>query len=162
MRRALRPAIRRAMVVAATLAVAACQVGPRPLMEGWAAPRGDWTIVSQVAPGIAAMSPVEASQYVGRTISFGPHGVVSGGDRCPKPTYIVNLVYAPRYLARQYGMSPSYLGLYAHQDVKVTEVFCEGRKWPGLGGYIVWADDERGYAIRDGIWFELRRSATQG
>lgn len=162
MSRAPLPAIRCAMAVAASLAVAACQVGPRPLMEGSAAPRGDWTIVSQVAPGIAAMSPVEASQYVGRTISFGPDGVVSGGDRCPRPTYIVNLVYAPRYLARQYGMSPSNLGLYAHQDVKVTEVFCEGRKWPGLGGYIVWADHERGYAIRDGIWFELRRSAPQG
>lgn len=155
-------AIRRAMAVAAALAVAACQVGPRPLMEGWAAPKGDWTVVSHLAPSIAAMSPVEASRYVGRTISFGPNGVVSGGDRCPKPTYIVNLIYAPRYLARQYGMTPASLDLYDHQDVKVTEVFCEGRKWSGLGGYVVWADNERGYAIRDGIWFELRRSAPQG
>jgi hypothetical protein len=162
MSRALLPAIRRAAAVAATVVVAGCQVGPRPVTDGWAAPKGDWQIVSQVAPGIATMSPVDASQYVGRTISFGPNGVVSGADRCPKPTYIVSLVYAPRYLARQYGMSPASLGLYAHQDVKVTEVFCEGRKWRGLGGHVVWANDERGYAIRDGVWFELRRPPPPG
>jgi hypothetical protein len=105
------------------------------------------------------MSPVEASQYVGRTISYGAAGVASGADRCANPTYIVNLVYADRYLFRQYGMRPANLGLYPHQDVKVTEVFCEGKKWRGLGAHVVWADAERGYAIRDGVWFELRRAA---
>lgn len=151
--------IGRAAVVAAALLVTGCQVGPRQVLDGSAAPRGDWHIVSQVAPGIAAMSPVEASQYVGRTISYGAAGVASGADRCANPTYIVNLVYADRYLFRQYGMRPANLGLYPHQDVKVTEVYCEGKKWRGLGAHVVWADAERGYAIRDGVWFELRRAA---
>ena len=49
------------------------------------------------------MSPVDASHYVGRTISYGAAGVTSGADRCASPKYIVNLVYADRYLSRQYG-----------------------------------------------------------
>ena len=162
MSHALVAAAGRAAIAIAALLVAGCQVGPRPVKDGWAAPKGDWQVVSQVAPGIAAMSPVEAQRYVGHTISFGPGGVASGADRCAKPSYIVNLVYADRYLSRQYGLRPANLGLYPHQDVKVTEVFCEGRKWKGLGGHVVWADDERGYAVRDGIWFELRRAPPPG
>jgi hypothetical protein len=150
--------IGRAAVAAAILLVTGCQVGPRQVLDGWAAPHGDWQVVSHVAPGIAAMSPVDASHYVGRTISYGAAGVASGADRCASPKYIVNLVYADRYLSRQYGMRPANLGLYPHQDVKVTEVFCDGKKWRGLGAHVVWADHERGYAIRDGVWFELRRA----
>src|SRR5512139_3208713 len=127
MSHALVAAAGRAAIAIAALLVAGCQVGPRPVKDGWAAPKGDWQVVSQVAPGIAAMSPVEAQRFVGQTISFGPGGVASGSDRCAKPSYIVNLVYADRYLSRQYGLRPANLGLYPHQDVKVTEVFCEGR-----------------------------------
>lgn len=152
----------RIAIAAAALLAAGCQVGPRPIKDGWASPKGDWLVVSQVAPGIAAMSPVEAQRYVGRTVSFGADGVVSGPDRCAKPTYAVNLVFAERYLYRQYGLRTTNLGIYPYQDVRVTEVFCEGRKWSGLGAHVIWVDDERGYAVRDGIWFELRRAAAPG
>ena len=164
MSRARAPTTRLAAAAAAAIALGlgGCQVGPRPVKDGWALPKGDWQVVAHAAPGIAAMSPVVAQQYVGRSVSFGPHGVTSGAEGCAKPTYVVNLVYADRYLQRQYGVRPASLGLYPHQDVRVTEVFCEGRKWGGLGGHVVWADDERGWAIRDGIWFELRRAAPQG
>jgi len=84
---------------------------------------------------------------------------VATADTCAKPSYIVHLVYAERYLYRQYGVHTRDLGLYRHQDVRVTEVFCEGRKWPGLGAHVIWVDPERGYAVRDGMWFELRRAA---
>jgi len=152
----------RAAATAVALLLAGCQVGPRPVTDGWAAPKGEWRIVAQTAPGMATMSPVQAQQYVGGTIAFGPSGVVSGADQCAKPTYAVNLVYAERYLWRQYGMRPANLGLYPYQDVKVTEVYCDGRKWRGLGAHVIWADGERGYAIHDGVWFELRRPAPQG
>jgi hypothetical protein len=147
-----------ALVALAGVVLAGCQVGPRPVHDGWAMPHGDWQVVSQVAPGIAAMSPVDAAGHVGQTIRYGPDSVSSGRHACAKPVYAVNLVYAERYLWRQYGLHTVDLGLYRHQDVKITEVFCEGRKWPALGGHVVWVDDERGYAIRDGVWFELRRA----
>lgn len=152
----------RAAIAAATLLAAGCQLGPRPVADDWAQPRGEWQIVSHRAPGSAAMSPVDAQRYVGSTVRFGPGAVTSGADTCAKPSFIVNLVYAERYLYRQYGLHTRDLGLYRHQDVRVTEVFCEGRKWPGLGGHVVWVDAERGYAVRDGMWFELRRAAPPG
>jgi hypothetical protein len=152
------PALTRAAVAAAVLLVAGCQVGPRPVKDGWAAPYGDWHVVSHRAPGSAAMSPVDAAGHVGQTIRYGSTGASSGRDSCAKPVYVVNMIYAERYLWRQYGLRTGNLGLYPTQDVKVTEVFCDGRKWPVLGGHVIWADDERGYAIRDGVWFELRRA----
>ena len=147
-----------AAIVAATLLVAGCQLGPRPVPEEWARPRGEWQVVAHRAPG-AAMSPADAQRYVGSVVSFGPGAVTSGADTCAKPTYVVHLVYAERYLYRQYGLHTRDLGLYPHQDVRVTEVFCNGRKWPALGGHVVWVDTERGYAIRNDTWFELRRVA---
>jgi len=149
----------RAAIVAATLLAAGCQLGPRPVADDWAQPRGEWQIVSQRATGRAAMSPADGQRYVGSIVRFGPGAVTSGADTCAKPSFIVNLVYAERYLYRQYGVHTRDLGLYRHQDVRVTEVFCEGRKWPGLGAHVIWVDPERGYAVRDGMWFELRRAA---
>lgn len=153
--------IGRAAIVAATLLAAGCQLGPRPVTADWAQPRGEWQVVSHRDPGSAAMSPVDAQRYIGSIVSFGPGAVTSGADTCAKPSYIVHLVYAERYLYRQYGLHTSDLGLYRHQDVRVTEVFCEGRKWPGLGAHVIWVDHERGYAVRNGMWFELRRVAPQ-
>ena len=152
----------RAAIVAVTLLAAGCQLGPRPVTDDWAQPRGEWQVVSHRAPGIAAMSPVDAQRHVGSIVRFGPGAVTSGADTCAKPSYLVNLVYAERYLYRQYGLHTRDLGLYRHQDVRVTEVFCEGRKWPGLGAHVIWVDAERGYAVRDGMWFELRRAAPTG
>ena len=145
--------------MAVTLLAAGCQLGPRPVTDDWAQPRGDWQVVSHRAPGLAAMSPVDAQRHVGSVVRFGPGAVTSGVNTCAKPSYVVNLVYAERYLYRHYGLHTRDLGLYRHQDVRVTEVFYEGRKWPGLGGHAVWVDAERGYAVRDGMWFELRRAA---
>jgi len=154
--------IRRAAIVAASLLAAGCQLGPRPVADDWAQPRGEWQVVSHRASGNAAMSPVDAQRYVGSIVRFGPGAVTSGADACAKPSFLVNLVYAERYLYRQYGLHTRDLGLYRHQDVRVTEVFCEGRKWPGLGAHVIWVDPERGYAVRDGTWFELRRAAPPG
>ncbi len=151
-----------AAIVAVTLLAAGCQLGPRPVTDDWAQPRGEWQVVSHRAPGIAAMSPADAQRHVGSTVRFGPGAVTSGADTCARPTFVVNLVYAERYLYRQYGLHTRDLGLYRHQDVRVTEVFCEGRKWPGLGAHAIWVDAERGYAVRDGVWFELRRAAPTG
>ncbi len=151
-----------AAVVAVTLLAAGCQLGPRPVTDDWAQPRGEWQVVSHRAPGIAAMSPVDAQRHVGSIVRFGPGAVTSGADTCAKPTFLVNLVYAERYLYRQYGLHTRDLGLYRHQDVRVTEVFCEGSKWPGLGAHAIWVDAERGYAVRNGVWFELRRAAPTG
>jgi len=153
------PGIGRVAIVAATVVAAGCQLGPRPVTDEGARPRGEWQVVAHRASGSAAMSTVDAERQVGSVVSFGPGAVTSGADTCAKPTYIVHLVYAERYLYRQYGLHTRDLGLYPHQDVRVTEVFCDGRKWPGLGGHVVWVDAERGYAIRDGTWFELRRAA---
>jgi hypothetical protein len=151
-----------AAIVAVTLLAAGCQLGPRPVTDDWAQPRGEWQVVSHRAPGIAAMSPADAQRHVGSTVRFGPGAVTSGADTCARPTFVVNLVYAERYLYRHYGLHTRDLGLYRHQDVRVTEVFCEGRKWPGLGAHAIWVDAERGYAVRDGVWFELRRAAPTG
>jgi len=158
----IRPWQRAGVVIIGSAVLAGCQLGPRPVHDNWALPRGEWRIVAHSAPGIAAMSPVEAAGYVGGTISYGTDSVASGSDRCAKPVYLANLVYAERYLYRQYGLRTANLGLYRHQDVRVTEVFCAGTKWRGLGGHVVWVDHERGYAIRDGVWFELRRAAPPG
>jgi hypothetical protein len=149
--------IRRAAIVAAALLAAGCQLGPRPVPDEWAQPRGEWQVVAHRAFGSAAMSTVDAERHVGSVVRFGPGAATSEADTCAKPTYFVSLVYAERYLYRQFGIHTRDLGLYPHQDVRVTEVFCEGAKWRGLGAHVVWVDAERGYAVRDGRWFELRR-----
>ena len=152
----------RAAIAAATLLAAGCQLGPRPVADDWAQPRGEWQIVSHRAPGSAAMSPVDAQRYVGSTVRFGPGAVTSGADTCAKPSFIVNLVYAERYLYRQYGLHTRDLGLYRHQDVRVTEVFCEGRKWPGLGGHVVGSTPSAATRSATACGSSLRRAAPPG
>ena len=66
------------------------------MTDDWAQPRGEWQVVSHRAPGIAAMSPVDAQRHVGSIVRFGPGAVTSGADTCAKPTHIVHLVYADR------------------------------------------------------------------
>jgi hypothetical protein len=147
-----------AVAVAAVLA--GCQLGSYPVLERWPPPQGEWQVVSHKSTGVSAMSPVTAAKHVGGTVLFGSAGVVSGNDKCSLPTYVVTTIHAEPYLYRQYGVRTADLGIYPYQSVRVTEVFCDGKKWPALGGHVVWVEPDRGYAIRDGIWFELRRAGT--
>lgn len=104
------------------------------------------------------MSDAEAAAWRGRTIHFGTNEAVAGTDTCPRPTYKQVEAPADSFLAAEYHIRGTDLGLASSPDLhlRVTDVFCGGDKWAVMGGRVLWASQDRGYAVWDGVFFELR------
>jgi hypothetical protein len=143
--------------LACAAALAGCQLGPRPLQEAHAMPAGEWAVTAIRWGASNVRDPNDVIQRYGHVIRYEPRRVVSGSESCSDPVYLASAILADRYLYAEFGVRAADLGLYRWQDVRVTEVFCHGRKWRGLGGDAFWVDDERGFAVRDDVLYELRR-----
>jgi hypothetical protein len=139
------------------LALAGCQLGPRPLREPGALPSGEWAVTSIRWGKWNVRDPNEVIARYGQVIRYEPQLAVSGSETCADPIYLANAIMADHYLYAEFGVRATELGLYRWQDVRVTEVFCNGNRWRALGGDAFWVDDERGYAVRDDVLYELRR-----
>lgn len=146
-----------AAAFAALALLAGCQLGPRPLAGAQAVPSGEWAVVDIRPGGGGVRDAGDAMARYGQTLRFGPDLAVSGGDSCTQPTYLGSLMVGDRYLHATLGLRAADLGLYRYQDLRITEVYCKGRKWRALGGEVAWVDDQHGYAVRDGVLYTLRR-----
>ncbi len=105
-------------------------------------------------------NPAAAMARIGQLIRYEPTLAISGEATCQYPQYLASDMLAERYLFAEFGVHTRDLGLYRWQDVRITEVFCNGRKWQGLGADAFWIDHDRGYAVKDDVLYELRRTST--
>lgn len=124
-------------------------------------PTGVWTIVGHREPGVSAMSAAQADAFKGKALQFGIAEAIAGSDTCVAPSYQRRTVPADSLLTTGYRIGPAALGLPATpaQQFVVTEVACGGKPWQGLGGVLLQATDDRAFAVRDGVFFELERQA---
>jgi hypothetical protein len=152
--------MRRRWAAAAALALllAGCQLGPRRLSAPADLPSGEWAIVAIRFGHANVRDPNEAIARYGQVIRYEADRAVSGGETCDAPTYLASAIVADRYLRAEYGMRAADFGLHGWQDVRVTEVYCNGRRWRPLGGEAFWVGHDRGYAVRDDVLYELRRT----
>jgi hypothetical protein len=156
------PAPARLLACAAALALAGCQLGPRTVAAPHLLPSGDWAVVD-VRPGpLGVRDPGAAMASFGQVLRFEPAVARSGTATCAQPQYVVSLMAADRFLRNELGLRAADLGLYRFQDLRISEVFCEGRRWRALGGEVLWIDYDRAYAVRDGTLYQLRRVGTPG
>jgi hypothetical protein len=157
----MHPAIS-SIVLATAVLLGGCQLGPRPVFEPWQMPAGQWAVVD-VGPAPQGVSDVDvAMASFGHVISFEPNVVRSGKSTCAEPRYLVSLMVADRYLRHELGVRASDLGLKQFQDLRISEVFCEGKRWRELGGLVLWIDHDRAYAVHDRTLYPLRRVGTPG
>ena len=142
------------------LALAGCQIGPRPVAGP--PPSGDYGVVG-VRPGDGPVRDPEAAMGAyGHLIRFGEDEAVSGNDTCRAPRYLVNRMVADHYLRWELGLRHHDLGLYRWQDVQISEVYCEGKtKWRALGGTVLWVDPTLGFAVRDDVLYEIRPTGAR-
>ena len=108
------------------------------------------------------MSDAEAAAWHGRTIRFGANAALSGDETCAQPVYKEKETPADHYLSSQYHVRASTLGLQNSQTVRVTEVYCGDQPWATLGGVVLRVAPDRGFAVWDGVFFELQPSGSGG
>lgn len=142
---------------ALALLAAGCQVGPRPLADAASMPSGEWAVTAIRWGKAQARSPDDVMQRFGQVIRYEPALATSGADSCADPVYLANAMVADRYLHATLGVRATDLGLYRWQDVRITEVYCNGQRWRALGGEVFWVDEERGFAVRDRVLYQLQR-----
>ncbi|MEZ4518201.1 MAG: hypothetical protein R3C44_15730 [Chloroflexota bacterium] len=117
----------------------------------------DWTIVGYRIPGISAMTNEQAQTYHDRPIQFRSDEAVSGDERCAEPVYEINEEPAFDYLVINYNLRAEDLGLnfVAGDTVEVMQIACGDQPWVTLGSTVLWDRPGHGYAVFDGVFFEL-------
>ncbi|MGH7516090.1 MAG: hypothetical protein ACREOC_01290 [Gemmatimonadales bacterium] len=110
------------------------------------------------------MSDAEAAAWHGRTIHLGTNEAVAGADTCPRPVYKQVEAPADSFLAVEYRIRGTDLGLANSPDLRlrVTDVFCGEDKWVVMGSRVLWVSQDHGYAVWDGAFFELRPGGSDG
>lgn len=120
--------------------------------------QGVWTVVGHHAPGVAAMSELEAAEWRGRTVRLTAAHAVSEGIGCDAPRYAPRLVARDSFLAAEYRLPAGALrraGL--PERLTVLEVSCGGVPWGAMGSRLIGIEADRALAPWNGIFFELTR-----
>lgn len=103
------------------------------------------------------MTEAAAAAWHDRAVRFGTTEAISGADTCAHPVYKETDAPADSVLSVAYHIRATDLGLgNPEARLRVTEVFCGERPWVAMGGVVLWAEEDYGYAVWDGIFFELR------
>lgn len=118
-----------------------------------------WVIVDQRAPGVSAMTNEQAQAYVGRAISFGTKEARSGSDLCTSPTYEAGAKAAAKLLPLDYKIRPVDLDLDEDAKLDVMRVYCDDQPWTTIGSVVLWDAIDHGFAVFDGVFFELEPSS---
>lgn len=124
-------------------------------------PTGVWTITGHRAPGVSAMPPARADSLNGTLLQYGIAEAIAGVDTCVAPAYEHRTARADSLLSLDYRISAGALGLPSSPDsrIGVTQVSCNGTPWTGMGGTLLQVSDDRAFAVRDGVFFEVERRA---
>ena len=104
------------------------------------------------------MTDAEAVAWRDRVIRYGINEAVSGADTCVHPVYKQIKAPADNFLAVEYHIRATDLGLDNSPDLRlrVIDVFCGKERWAVMGGRTLWVSHDHGYAVWDGVFFELR------
>lgn len=116
-----------------------------------------WQIVAHRLPGVSAMSADDAARWHGRFLHLQARRAANGVETCEAPAYAETTQAAAAFLAAEYRILPSGLGVPASAQVRVIEVRCGGRPWAALGGRVLSFGDAGEFAVWDGVFFVLRR-----
>lgn len=121
----------------------------------------DWVVVAHRLPDASALSESDASAWHGRTLHLGIEAAISGADTCANPEYEHYMVPADSFLTVNYHIRSTDLGLAVAHDprLRVTEVLCGGDPWMAMGGIVLWTAPDHGFAVWDGVFFELQPAA---
>jgi hypothetical protein len=116
-----------------------------------------WQIVAHKMPGVSAMSDADAARWHGRFVHLQARRAANGVDTCDTPAYTGTTQPAEAFLAVDYRILPSGLGVPADAQVRVIEVTCGGQPWTALGGRVLSFGAAGEFAVWDGVFFVLRR-----
>jgi hypothetical protein len=127
-------------------------------------PSGDWVVVSHRVPGVSAIPDSIATSWYGTEVHYGDTEATSGTRSCPQAKYRYHTARADSLLAIGYRIDPAELGYEGSgkSRIGVTQVLCANLPWKALGGFILWIDEDRLYALWDGAFFELQRKDASG
>ncbi len=142
-----------------TLAVAIAGIAnAAPVTQGRHAYFGKWKIVKYVFPGVSAMDNVQADQWVGNEVEYGPAEVIGGGERCEEPAYSRKRVNADKYFkgSGTDGSVALKLGLY-QESVEVLTIRCGKKPWVSRWSQVILLSDDRLMVTWDGAFFTLER-----
>jgi hypothetical protein len=149
-------AVSRALAVVGAAAILAACVPHTPATTPAAEDRS-WQIVGHRMPGVSAMSDHDATRWHRRFVRLAARRAANGVDRCETPAYAETTTAAEDFLAVEYCILPSGLGVPADAQVRVIEVTCGGQPWGSLGGRVLSFGAAGEFAVWDGVFFVLRR-----
>jgi uncharacterized membrane protein len=125
-----------------------------------ATPRGEWTVIGHQIPGISAMGDAEAAAWHGRAAFYSSALAVFGADTCRSPSYLSRQVRGDSLLTVDYRVAPGVFGLKPGATIRRIEVQCSGSAWSAPGGTLLEMPNGSLFTVWDGVFFELRRSAS--
>jgi len=124
-------------------------------------PIGTWTVVGHYMPGISAMTDEEAKAHDGQTVQLGASEALSNGERCAPPRYPARNVVTEDYLATEFNLPPEALKpVEKRAELTVVEVACGDAPWTAFGSLLIALGPQRALTVWDGVFFELRRTAS--
>ncbi len=115
---------------------------------------GEWRVVALAPAGISALTPEEASAWVGTVARYYPDTASFGADSCSRPTYSQRTVDRASFY-EQFRSHPRDLHL-SEGEVTLVDIDCDGERI-APGGTLVLESHDRLLAAWDGIFFELAR-----
>jgi hypothetical protein len=145
------------VIAAAGLATASAACVANSPTTSPAASDHTWQITGHRMPGVSAMDDAAAAAWHGRFVLLQPRRASNGRDACAAPAYAESTQAAEAFLAVEYRILPSALGLPADTQVRVIDVTCEGGSWAVLGGRVLSFGAAGDFAVWDGVFFALRR-----
>jgi hypothetical protein len=127
--------------------LAACRSAGHPFF-------GEWRLMSFSSPGVSALSPVEATTWIGTIASYEKNRAAFGKSTCPRPTYTIRLL-SPEEFLQEYRVRASDLGLTGTPLTLVT-VGC-ATNWSNRGSFLILKSPDTMLTTWDGVFFELER-----
>ncbi|GGW83627.1 hypothetical protein [Alteromonas halophila] len=119
---------------------------------------GTWIVTETLQPGIAAMSPNQAGQQLGASITYLDDQAQLGQHHCSSPHYASRTLPAGEVM-QHYRVAPD--ALFGNNDkVREIQVSCD-EAGPKLGQTLLLQPDGAAYTVIDGVFFRLEKAASQ-
>jgi uncharacterized lipoprotein YbaY len=116
---------------------------------------GEWRVTSFAAPGISALTPKEASAWIGTRANYAEGLALFGEERCDRPSYETRSMTLDQF-AEEYRVRPADVGLRGEPLTRVT-VGCS-TPWSHRGRVLFVRSPDALLTTWDGTFFELERN----
>jgi hypothetical protein len=114
---------------------------------------GTWVVSGHLAPGVSAMSEVEASSWIGSVLYLSRKEVAFREEGCSSPSFETREIPRPKF-EEEFRTSWTSLGL-PNAPVCVTEVSCADKS--SVPGSLLIHGRGELLALWDGVYFRLHR-----